>query len=73
MAQDHAKQLSTLKEKYEQLTEWMKLNTRHKDFSKVVSERNDLSVQMEVVRQQRNGTWKPMGIADTIVIYQPIN
>jgi len=73
MAQDHAKQLSTLKEKYEQLTEWMKLNTRHKDFSKVVSERNDLSVQMEVVRQQRNGTWKQMGIADTIVIYQPIN
>lgn len=59
MAQSITKRLKVLKEKYEQLTEWLQNNTRSTDFLKVVSERNDLSVQMEVLKQQITGRWQP--------------
>lgn len=69
MAQSITKRLKILKERYEQLTDWLINNTKSPDFLKMVSERNDLSVQMEVLKQQITGRWQPpSNYAQKIVI-----
>lgn len=50
-------ELKNLRRKYDELTEWISQNTSHPDFLKKISERNDLSVQIEVKKQQKNGDW----------------
>lgn len=54
-----AKHLKELEAKSAELAEWLAKNTRHPDFMKVASERNHLSVEMEVYRQKVNGQWVP--------------
>lgn len=70
MVKEAEKDYKILQQKYDQLSEWISNNTRHPDFNKKVSERNDLSVQMEVKRQQKNGTWDAPYLKHEI-IYQP--
>lgn len=50
-------ELKQLKREYEQIQEWLLKNTTHPDFMKKVSERNDLSVRIEVKKQQVRGDW----------------
>jgi len=49
------KEYKLLQDRYKELSEWIRSNTNHPDWMKKVSERNDVSVQMEVKRQQKNG------------------
>lgn len=70
MVKEAEKDYKILQQKYDQLSEWISNNTRNPDFNKKVSERNDISVQMEVKRQQKNGTWDVPYLKPEI-IYQP--
>jgi hypothetical protein len=51
------KELKLLQKKHEEISNWMINNTAHPEFIKKVSERNSLSVQIEVKRQQKRSDW----------------
>lgn len=51
------KQHKVLQLKYAELTQWLENNTSHVDFFKVLSQRNEISVRMEVKKQQKAGRW----------------
>lgn len=51
--------IAELKKRYNELTVWISENTNHPTWMEVVSERNAISVQLEVLKQQERGMWKP--------------
>ena len=51
------KDIKSLKAQQQTIQEWLLHNTTHPDFMKKVSERNDLSVRIEVKKQQIRGDW----------------
>lgn len=57
MVKEAEKEYKELQKRYDELSEWISGNIKHPDFTKKVSERNDISVRMEVKRQQKNGNW----------------
>ena len=69
MEKEAEKKYKRLKLRYNELSDLIAKNTRSADFLKMVSERNDLSVQMEVCKQQIDGRWQPKeNFAQKIVI-----
>ncbi len=73
MEREAEKQCKDLQLRIDKINEWAKDNVKHPDFMKKVSERNDLSVQLEVKKQQRDGRWMPDVERPEIIIYkQPI-
>lgn len=53
------KKLQDKKRKAEQIGEWLKDNIHADNWMDKVTERNDLSVQIEVINQQLSGNWFP--------------
>ena len=51
------KDIKSLNAQQQTIQEWLLHNTTHPDFMKKVSERNDLSVRIEVKKQQIRGDW----------------
>lgn len=57
MVKEAENEYKVLLERYEEVSLWLQHNIHHPDFYKRVSLKNDLSVQLEVKRQQKSGNW----------------
>lgn len=59
------KKYKSKKLELESIGRWLLLNIKHPEWHKKVNKRNQLSVEIEVIRQQLTGRWKKTTVQDT--------
>lgn len=73
MSINKSQTIKQMQERMQHIADILAFNTKTPDFFKLSSERNALSVQIEVLRQQQAGKWNPIQVVETVSINQHIN